>query len=331
MLDMAVLAEEIAAIVREQIDGASAVLAAENAELRRRLDAVEALQPVEAMVAAAVAALPAPQDGKSVTIDDVQPVIDAAVAAAVARIPPPSNGKDADPEAIRSAVDEAVAALPVPQDGKSVTVNDVEPLIEQAVSRAVAALPVPRDGRDADPDAMKAAIGEAVAALPSPADGKSVTIADVTPVIADEVAKAVAALPVPKDGVGLAGALIDRTGTLVMTLTDGKMCELGRVEGKDGSPGLGFDDLTFEHDGERGIVLRFARGDQVKEFAFSVPTVLDRGVFKEGTPYETGDAVTFGGSLWIAQKDTVAKPDGPDTGWRLAVKKGRDGRDLTGA
>ena len=33
-----------------------------------------------------------------------------------------------------------------------------------------------------------------------------------------------------------------------------------------------------------------------------------------------------GGSVWIAQADTKAKPDG-SADWRLAVKKGRDGRD----
>ena len=122
--------------------------------------------------------------------------------------------------------------------------------------------------------------------------------------------------------------MIDRTGALVVTLSDGKMCPLGRVDGKDGDPGLGFDDMSIEQTGERQATLKFVRGEQVKTFDLSVPAVIDRGVFKEGQAYTLGDAVTFGGSLWIAQKDTGDKPDGPDTGWRLAVKKGRDGRDL---
>jgi hypothetical protein len=146
------------------------------------------------------------------------------------------------------------------------------------------------------------------------------------------VKRAAEAIPAPKDGVGLAGALIDRAGTLVITLSDGRLCELGRVEGKDGDPGLnglGFDDMTIEQTSERGVTLKFVRGDQVKTFDLIMPVVIDRGVFKEGQAYEAGDAVTFGGSLWIAQKATAAKPEGPDTGWRLAVKKGRDGRDLT--
>jgi integrin beta 3 len=54
--------------------------------------------------------------------------------------------------------------------------------------------------------------------------------------------------------------------------------------------------------------------------------VLYRGIFKEGSEYEQGDMVTWGGSTWVAQSDTKAKPgDGEE--WRLAVKKGRDGKD----
>lgn len=37
-----------------------------------------------------------------------------------------------------------------------------------------------------------------------------------------------------EDGVGIAGALIDRTGALVLTLSDGSTRELGQVVGRDG-------------------------------------------------------------------------------------------------
>lgn len=55
--------------------------------------------------------------------------------------------------------------------------------------------------------------------------------------------------------------------------------------------------------------------------------VIDRGVWKEGKAYLQGDGVTWGGSFWIAQKETEAKPDAADGSWRLSVKKGRDGKD----
>jgi hypothetical protein len=73
-------------------------------------------------------------------------------------------------------------------------------------------------------------------------------------------------------------------------------------------------------------VLRFARGDVSKEFRLTMPVVIDRGVYQSGKQYEQGDAVTWGGSMWIAKEATEAKPDSGE-GWRLAVKRGRDGKD----
>jgi hypothetical protein len=58
--------------------------------------------------------------------------------------------------------------------------------------------------------------------------------------------------------------------------------------------------------------------------------VLDRGVYKHDAPYSPGDAVTWAGSIWIAQRrdDSIpyGKPGTPNSGWRLAVKAGRDAR-----
>jgi hypothetical protein len=95
-------------------------------------------------------------------------------------------------------------------------------------------------------------------------------------------------------------------------------------EGKPGIDGVGFDDMAAEYDGERTITLRFERGENVKTFSFDMPIVLDRGVWR-AREYKAGDAVTWGGSLWIAQKETEAKPDSGED-WRLAVKRGRDAR-----
>lgn len=141
----------------------------------------------------------------------------------------------------------------------------------------------------------------------------------------------------PKDGVGVAGAVIDRAGNLVLTLSDGSVRDLGPVVGKDADPaqpgkdGLGFEDMTEElADDGRTIVRRYARGDQVKEFRHSLAVVLDRGVYKAGGIYEAGDGVTWAGSFWIAQEKTTEKPDSGQ-GWRLAVKRGRDGKDALAA
>lgn len=99
------------------------------------------------------------------------------------------------------------------------------------------------------------------------------------------------------------------------------------ADGLNGKDGLGFDDIKVEFDGERGFKFAFVQGERRKEFGnFIVPMVIDRGVWKEG-PFKRGDGVTWGGSFFIAQRDTEAKPETADSGWRLAVKRGRDGRD----
>lgn len=57
-------------------------------------------------------------------------------------------------------------------------------------------------------------------------------------------------------------------------------------------------------------------------------SVIDRGIWKDGMSYRQGDGVTYGGSFWIAQKDEPeGKPDSGNGAWRLAVKRGRDGKD----
>jgi integrin beta 3 len=104
---------------------------------------------------------------------------------------------------------------------------------------------------------------------------------------------------------------------------------LDGADGKNGLDGYGFDDFEFEHDGDRGFALVFSKGDRVKRFPFSPPLVIDRGVYRHGETYERGDAVTYAGSIWIAQETTNSKPETREggTSWRLAVKRGRDGKD----
>jgi hypothetical protein len=91
----------------------------------------------------------------------------------------------------------------------------------------------------------------------------------------------------------------------------------------------GFDGVSVEMTDERTVsfVASLTDGQQVSK-SFSIPTVLDQGVFKEGSEYRIGDGVTFQGSFWIAQAETKQRP-GDSSDWRLAVKKGRDGKNGT--
>ena len=130
-------------------------------------------------------------------------------------------------------------------------------------------------------------------------------------------------------------------GRLVAVMSDGRTKDLGVFVGKDGADGrdgrdgqdgapgrdgFGFDDLSFEQTGERSAILRFVRGEDVKEFPLSLPGFVDCGVWKDGNTYQRGDGVTYAGSFWIAGDGAEGRPDAAK-GWRLAVKKGRDGKD----
>lgn len=150
-------------------------------------------------------------------------------------------------------------------------------------------------------------------------DGKSVTLEDVRTYLDAELAtwalgferraqdvlqRAIDKIPAPKDG------------------RDGK-------DGKDGRDGLGVEDFDIALDG-RDLTVTITRGDFTKSRTVRIPALLDAGVFREGTTYEKGDCVSFGGSTWIAQKDAPEGKPGLSSDWRLAVKKGRDGKDWSG-
>lgn len=186
---------------------------------------------------------------------------------------------------------------PAGADGKSVTLDEVMKALMPEICKALDAIPRPADGKDGAP-------GE------RGADGRSVTLDDVLPVLKSMQAewaldfekraqslfqKAVEAIPKPADG-------------------------------KDGKDGIGWDDMTVEHDGKRGVTLKWIKGETQHIAEIVIPCVIDAGFYKEGNTYEQGDGVTFGGSYWIAQKATSDKPEVGGESWRLAVRKGRDGK-----
>lgn len=328
-------------------------------------------------IAEAVAALPKAKDGepgKSVTVDDVAPMILAqgeklfaeaskgipdAVKAAVAALPPAVPGKDADPSVIQRMVEEAVAAIPRPKDGepgKSVELWQVTAMVADQVKLAVDALPKPKDGVDVDPAVVKATIAEevrkAVTAIEKPVDGHSPTADEYGPLIEEAVQRAVAAMPKAKDGVGVAGALIDNKGALVLTLSDGTTRDLGKIVGRDGedvdkaaverllkemfdawpkprdgADGIGFDDVQQEIEDEgRFIVQRWLKdGAVVREIRLQTKAAIWRGVYDANRTYLPGDLATWKGSVWHCNKEVAGKIGSES--WSLAVKAGRDGKD----
>ena len=92
------------------------------------------LPDIGAMVSEAVATLPLPQDGKSVTPEDLRPLLQELVTATVGEIPVPRDGKDYDPAVLKQAVDDAVAALPPAQDGRDALQLEIQPFIDEGKS-----------------------------------------------------------------------------------------------------------------------------------------------------------------------------------------------------
>lgn len=151
------------------------------------------------------------------------------------------------------------------------------------------------------------------------------------------------------EGRTIRSAMIDRSGQLVLSLADGSTLTTGPVIGRDGMDGkdgvdgkpgkdgeigpagLGFDDLDVALHGDgRTVVVGFMRGEQVKRFEIALPAMVYRGVYEADRTYHPGDTVTFGGSAWVCNAQTSAKPGETEKTWTLAVKRGRDGKDFAG-
>lgn len=307
MLDI----DDIAAVVANAVKAATAPLI-ERLDAQARLIAdLEAREMPEAVKG----------DPGEVDMEEVRGILSDLVSAAVATIPAPQDGKSIDPDEVRQMVEQAVAALPTAQHGKSVDMEEVKALVDEAFEASV-----------------PARITDAVKAIPAP-DAPEPIAPDMVAIeasVREAVAKAVAELPAAKDGengVGLADALIDKDGHLVITMTDGRTKALGKVVGKDGEngkPGETFtlDDFDIEQTDDRTLEFKFLRGDTMHTFELEFPVPIFREAFKEGREYRKGDMVVWGGSLWAAMKNTSAKPDSADSGWMIAARKGRDGKDM---
>jgi hypothetical protein len=309
---------------------------------------------LEALAKQAAALIPVPTNGTDGK--DADPVdLDVLALKAAELIPVPKDGaagKDVDPALVLELKAE-IQALRANLQAALTLAADVELLrnavasiggaIKDAVAEAISEIPRPtngRDGKDAEPVDLDAVAVQAAALIPVPKDGLSVTVADVAPLVASEVQKAVSALPVPrdgkdgKDGVGMAGVLISKDGGLIVTLSDGTLVDLGGVVGRDGAPGIkgldgvGFDDLHGEYDERGHLWIVMAKGENVHRLR--VPGHVDRGVYKQGESYLMGEGATWGGSYWIAQRDTTEKPGEGSKDWRLSVKRGSDGKSITG-
>jgi hypothetical protein len=139
----------------------------------------------------------------------------------------------------------------------------------------------------------------------------------------DELAKQIALIPRPADGKDADPA---HTAELVEAAVVRQLALLKpHIKGDPGARGIGVDDLTLDYDEQAGVAT--LRVDQRVIGAIKgIPH--DGGLFKRGSAYRKAALVTYGGSTFIAQRDT-AEPiggDPPSKDWRLTVQRGRDAR-----
>jgi hypothetical protein len=145
-------------------------------------------------------------DGKSVTVDDVRPVLEELVAA----LPKAQDGKDADPVEIASLIVEDVAKLiPAPADGKSVTVEELAPLVDEAAAKRL-------------PTSFLVNEAGVLVAVYANSEPKSVG-----KVRGDDGAR----------GASVMDGAVDDKGTLVLRMSDGRIIQTGAVRGNDGEDG----------------------------------------------------------------------------------------------
>lgn len=244
-----------------------------------------------------------------------------------------SSGLVAQFEAIPAVDMDAVAKqaaglIPAPErgeDGKSVTLEDVQPLIDEAVVKAISAMPVPKDGQPGEPGK----------------DGASIDLDYVEGLVRLAVDKAIGEIEIvaPQDGKPGRDALdID----LMPLIDEGKSYPRGTWATHNGgiwrahsnTSGMrGWEcvvDGFCGHDVEQldprnyESVTRFSSGKETRR-KMSLPNTVYREIYKSGEWYTKGDLVTWGGSLWYCCEDTDTKP-GESSAWKLAAKKGRDGK-----
>lgn len=267
--------------------------------------------------------------------DEVAARIDlgALAKSAAEMVPPP---QDADMEALKEHLSELVKAIPAPADGQSVTVEDVAPLIREEVAKAVAELPPAKDGESVTADDIRPILTElvdsAVKLLPPAAPGKDANMGE----LKDHLAELVKGIQLPSVPTAeeVAGLFERRFSDLTLhwerSVREETSKALDRIptpkDGRDALPLESFD-LALGEDG-RTVTVKMQAGETLIEKSVKIASVIDRGVYSADKSYEQGDGTTYGGCYWIAQKDAPEGVPGGSSDWRLAVKKGRDGRDL---
>ncbi len=309
--DPRALLPEVARMVSEAIEKAAipAVVKEAVAAIPRPKDGQDADQEVivGAVMEQVRGLIPVVKDGQDA---DEGAIIESVMGKVRGLIPAPIKGDDADEAAIADRVFARVKEIipaPVKGDpGPAVDLAVLQMMVKSEVSDQVADLPEPPAGTNGDPrEILDECVERVMKAIRVPKDGDSVTIEDVTPLLEAELARW--ELQFERRATDLLQRAVDKF-----------------PKPADGRDGFALEDFsaTMGDDG-RTLVLKFAANGETREHPVTLDIPLDRGLFSTKGDYRKGDAVTYGGSMWLAQNASPGVPgDGP--GWRLAVKRGQN-------
>lgn len=292
--ELGATAARIEKALQQRFDLLAAELRAECSDLRAKaieweLRAVNAERASAEKVSDRLATVKDGEPGRSVTVEDVAPIIRAeverVVSVAVAAIPPAPAGKDVDPEVVRAMVTEAVAAIPPAEPGK-----DADPkVIRQMVAEEVSRLPPAQAGKDADPEVIRAMVTEtvtaAVSALPAPAKGD----------------------PGPP---GRLAAVKDWTDDVHY---DGDIVTL------DGSTFQAVRDTARRPPHDDWVCIASAGRNGADGRSFSI-----RGTWEPDGEYRELDVVAMNGATFVAKSDDPGPC--PGDGWQLMSAQGKRGK-----
>lgn len=91
--------------------------------------------------------------------------------------------------------------------------------------------------------------------------------------------------------------------------------------------GIAGVDIVADADGRSfALAINYTDGSTTQK-EFKLATMLYRGVYAESQDYDIGDTVTEDGQTWIAVQASKGARPGTCEAWKLAVRKGRNGKD----
>lgn len=280
------------------------------------------------------------EPGRSVTVEEVAPLIEAEVARRVAEIPAPKDGdpgKDADPDLIERMVADAVAAVPPAKPGRDADEEAIFERLSERLSTEIedikASIPAPPELPDIpaiveeavasrlDADdlerSIETVVRHVVAEIPVPKDGDPGKDADpelVAALVEEKLRAAVEALPPPEKGdPGPVGSLP------VVRGWEDRVYYQGEVVSFDGSLFQSTKDTgkSPEHEDWVCIVAKGKDGENGRS-----PTV--RGTYDPDQTYSVLDVVALNGASFVAKSDGPGPC--PGEGWQLMAMQGKQGK-----